>query len=353
MAKLGFLRKFREVVLAPRALDYRVQFCSPTGANAVEAALKLARKATGGRTIVAFTNAYHGASVGALAASANPRMHAAAGTPLDGIVRMPSENYLGAAVDALSFFEAMLRPGSGVERHAAIVVETVKAEGGINVASDDWLRRLAALARRSGILLIVDDMQVGCGRTGTFFSFERAGLMPDIVCVSKAVGGIGMPMALTLIRPDLDVWRPGEHTGSFRGNNLGFNLGFVAGAAALDYWTDTTWEDALGRPATCMRERLEALAGRYPQFCVEVRGRGMIQGFACVDGRQAAAPADRFWTRPPGRNLRGRRGLEAPSTRTCSRKDLRSYQRRSKKWLRIQEGVMQRSTEFSHRPRRH
>ena len=183
---------------------------------------------------MAFTNAFHGASLGALAVTANAKMRAAAGIPLDGVVRMPFDGFPGAGDDSLVFLEGMLAPGSGIENPAAIIVETIQAEGGINVASDDWLRRLADLARQRGILLIVDDIQVGCGRTGTFFSFERAGIVPDMVCLSKAIGGIGMPMSLTLIKPALDLWQPGEHNGTFRGNNLGF----VAASAALDYWKE-------------------------------------------------------------------------------------------------------------------
>jgi diaminobutyrate-2-oxoglutarate transaminase len=278
-AKLAFLRKFNDVILAPRKLDYRVQFCGPTGANAIEAALKLARKVTARTTVVAFTNAFHGASLGALAVTANAKMRAAAGMPLDGVVRMPFDGFPGTGNDSLTYLEAMLAPGSGIETPASIVVETIQAEGGIQVASDDWLRRLADLARHRGILLIVDDIQVGCGRSGTFFSFEHAGIVPDMVCLSKAIGGIGMPMSLNLIRPDLDLWKPGEHNGTFRGNNLGF----VAAAAALDYWREPDFEEAIRRRGNLMRASLAGVAGRHPDGYVAVRGRGMIQGLVCAD----------------------------------------------------------------------
>jgi diaminobutyrate-2-oxoglutarate transaminase len=118
-------------------------------------------------------------------------------------------------------------------------VETVQGEGGINVASAEWLRRLSALCREHGILLIVDDVQMGCGRTGPFFSFEHSGITPDIVCLSKSISGYGLPLALTLIRPDLDIWAPGEHNGTFRG----VNPALVTGTAALRaYWSDDTLE---------------------------------------------------------------------------------------------------------------
>jgi diaminobutyrate-2-oxoglutarate transaminase len=278
-AKLAFLRKFRDVILAPRGLDYRVQFCGPTGANAVEAALKLARKITGRRAIVAFTNAYHGVSLGALAVTASAQKREAAGVPLEFVVRMPFDGYLGQEVDTIALLDAMLDRGSGIDEPAAIIVETVQAEGGINVASVEWVRRLSELARRRGILLIIDDIQVGCGRTGTFFSFERAGINPDIVCLSKAIGGIGMPMALVLVKPELDRWRPGEHNGTFRGNNLAF----VAGAAALDYWQDPAFEATLERCGAQIRKHLLQIADQYSNHSDGVRGVGMIQGIAWVD----------------------------------------------------------------------
>lgn len=278
-AKLEFLRKFRDLILAPRGLDYRVQFCGPTGTDAVEAALKLARKVTGQSTVVAFTNAYHGVSLGSLAATASAHHRASAGLALQSVVRMPFENYLGPEVDTIALMQAMLARGSGLERPAAIIVETVQAEGGINVASVEWLRRLSDLAAAHGILLIVDDIQVGCGRTGTFFSFERAGIKPDIICLSKAIGGIGMPMSLVLVKPELDLWSPGDHVGTFRGNNLAF----VAAAAALDYWREPDFEQQLERRSLLMRERLAAVAERYPDQCEGVRGVGMIQGLSWRD----------------------------------------------------------------------
>jgi diaminobutyrate-2-oxoglutarate transaminase len=273
-AKLAFLRKFRDVILIPRGLDYRVQFCGPTGSDAVEAALKLARKVTGRGAIAAFTNAYHGLTLGALAVTASDRERAAAGIPLQFVIRLPFDGYLGEAVNTISVFESMLQAGSGVELPAAIIVETVQAEGGVNVASTAWLRQLSDVARSRGMLLIVDDVQVGCGRAGTFFSFERAGIQPDIVCLSKAIGGIGMPMALTLINPELDQWSPGEHAGTFRGNNLAF----VAATAALEYWREPSFEAALETRARLIRTHLVEIAERYPTLCCGVRGIGMIHG---------------------------------------------------------------------------
>ena len=274
-ARAEFLRAFQEVVLAPRGLDHRVQFCGPTGADAVEAALKLARKVTGRGSVLAFTNAYHGVTLGTLAATAGAQERAAAGLPLTGVHRLPFEGFGRQEMDTLGFLADMLGPGGGLDPPAALILETVQAEGGLNVASPAWLRGLAALAREHGILLIVDDIQAGCGRTGRFFSFERAGITPDLVCLSKAIGG-GLPMALLLIRPELDAWKPGEHVGTFRGNNLAF----VAATAALDFWRSPRFEQEIERRSGRLRAGLTRILERHPRHCAGLRGIGMIQGLA-------------------------------------------------------------------------
>ena len=290
-AKLRFLRKFQDVVLAPRSLEYRVQCCGPTGTDAVEAALKLARKVTGRQAVVAFTNAYHGVSLGSLAATAGEHERGAAGVPLEHVVRAPFDGFLGDGIDTVTVIEAMFGAGGGLPRPAAFLLETIQAEGGLNVASPRWLRRIAELAARLGALLIVDDVQVGCGRSGRFFSFERAGIEPDIVCLSKAIGGMGMPMALALIRPAIDVWAPGEHVGTFRGNNLAF----VAATAALDYWTTPEFIGRIEQNAHTMRARLGTIAQCFPG--VEVRGLGMIQGIALPEPAQARAAIAQAFSR--------------------------------------------------------
>lgn len=247
--------------------------------------MKLARKLTQRPGIAAFTNAYHGMSLGALAATGDGPMRRAAGVPLGGVVRFPFDGFFGRDVDTLGAIDALLsEPGSGIDLPAAFILETVQAEGGLKVASPDWLRGLADLARRHGILLIVDEIQTGCGRTGAFFSFEDAGLVPDIVCVSKSIGGIGFPMALVLMKNDLDIWKPGEHIGTFRGNNLAF----VAATAALEtYWHDGAFEQATRRKAEIMTQRLQEIA--TPCMAARVRGRGMIQGIELDDVDAATA----------------------------------------------------------------
>lgn len=279
-AKRSFLEAFDRVILGPRELDYKVQFTGPTGTNAIEAAQKLARKVTGRSQIVAFTNGFHGMTLGALAATANRAKRNGANVPLSYITRMPYDGYLGAAVDTIDQLETMLDdPGSGIDLPAAFLVETVQGEGGLNVASSPWLRRLQGLAERIGAFLIVDDIQTGCGRTGTFFGFEEAGLYPDVVCLSKSISGMGLPMALVLIKPELDRWDSGEHNGTFRGNNLAF----VAAVAALEFWADPAFEPAIARRATIMDQRLEAIAERYRGAGVEPKGKGMMRGLCFHD----------------------------------------------------------------------
>lgn len=285
-AKQTFLERFDNIILKPRGYAYKVQFTGPTGTNAVEAALKLARKVTGRETVVAFTNAFHGMTLGSLAATARPAKRLAAGVSLHNIVRMPFDGYLGGNIDTIEIIRSMLfKPGSGVELPAAFIVETVQAEGGLNVASKDWLRRLAALAKQHRILLIIDDIQAGCGRTGTFFSFEPASIRPDIVCLSKSIGGFGLPMALVLIRPDLDIWKPGEHNGTFRGNSLAF----VAAAQALEYWSSDAFQSAIRRKAALVTDALATLTDRRWEVTAEVRGRGLLQGITWQDPTIAAA----------------------------------------------------------------
>lgn len=277
VAKREFLETFEEVILAARGLRYRVQFPGPTGTNAIEAAMKIARNVTGRSTIAAFTNGFHGVTLGALAASGNAAKRAAAGVSLEHVVRLPFDGYHGDGADTITMIETLLEdPGSGVDLPAAFLVETVQGEGGLQVASNDWLRRLSGLASRHGVLMIVDDIQAGCGRTGRFFSFEEAGIAPDIVCLSKSIGGIGLPMAVVLIRPQLDLWRPGEHNGTFRGHNLAF----VAATAALDFWRDDDLGAAVRAKSAYVMERLGALVRDQLGGRGEVRGRGLIAGIA-------------------------------------------------------------------------
>lgn len=274
-AKGRFLERFEQVILAPRGFDYRVQFTGPTGTNAVEAALKLARKVTGRRQVIAFTRAYHGLSAGALAVTANAAYRDERFLERGDVAFMPFDGYLGADVDSAAYLRRVLEDeASGIGRPAAIIVETIQAEGGINIASSEWLRSIQALCREIGALLIVDDIQIGCGRSGTFFSFEGAGLEPDLVVLSKSISGIGLPMSLLLIKPALDQWAPGEHTGTFRGNNAAF----VTAATALQFWETPDFAAQIARSSEQLRERLALMQTRLPDAGLTFRGRGLIWG---------------------------------------------------------------------------
>jgi diaminobutyrate-2-oxoglutarate transaminase len=274
-AKREFLEAFAEVILEPRGLEYKFQFPGPGGANAVEAALKLARKVTGRHGVIAFTNGFHGMTLGALAVSSNLRARAGAHVDLHNTTIMPFDGFLGEGVDTLDVLERYLASGhSGLEKPAAFIVECVQGEGGVNVASDDWLRGLHRIARTYGVLLIIDDVQAGCGRCGSFFSFEASGITPDIVCLSKALSGFGLPIALTLVRPDLDCWAPGEHNGTFRGHNLAF----VTGTSALDYWRTSELAVAVERKHRVAADRLAAIAASRPELGAQARGRGLMLG---------------------------------------------------------------------------
>lgn len=279
VAKRDFIQTLQDVILMPRGLEYKVTFPAPTGTNAVETAMKIARRATGRQNIIAFTNGFHGMTAGALAASATRKKRMGAGLPLTGVTRMLYENY-ASGFDSAAVLDQMLSDhGGGIDAPAAIIVETVQAEGGLNTASAQWLRAVSAVARKHGALLIVDDIQTGCGRTGTFFSFEGMGFTPDIVCLSKAIGGMGLPMALVLFRPEFDVLKPGEHNGTFRGHNLAF----VAATAALQFWRDPAFGAMIQRKGEHIRERLEQIVAQFPAYGAHVRGRGMMLGIGWSD----------------------------------------------------------------------
>lgn len=276
-AKADFLEILEAQILRPRNLPYVAQFTGPTGTNSVEAALKLARKLTGRQPVVCFTNGFHGVTLGALAMTGNSHHRGGAGVSLDGMIRMPYDGYLGNDVNSLEYLEKTLNdPSSGIDKPAAVILETVQGEGGLNVASTEWLQQLQALCRRHEILLIVDDIQAGCGRTGTFFSFEPANLQPDIVTLSKSLSGMGLPFAITLIRRDLDIWSPGEHNGTFRGNNHAF----VTAARALDYfWSSNSFALEVQRKAQLLEQGLQRICETFPDQ-IQKKGRGLMQGLS-------------------------------------------------------------------------
>ena len=283
--KGDFLRAFETHILSPRDMDHKVMFTGPTGANAVEAALKIARKKTGRTNVIAFTNGFHGVTLGALSATANGYHRGGAATELSGVTRMPFDRYMGGHVDTADLLEAMLEDSSsGIDAPAAILLETVQGEGGLNVASAEWVKRIADLAQRHGALLIIDDIQAGCGRTGTFFSFEEMGVTPDIVTMAKSVSGYGLPMALMLVRPEHDVFGPAEHNGTFRGNTHAF---VTARVAIEKFWSDKAFQAEIAEKSDLLEERLGELACLVPGAFL--KGRGMMRGVDVGTGELAGA----------------------------------------------------------------
>lgn len=273
-AKKIFLEKFYDIILHPRHMKYKIQFTGPTGTNAVETALKLVRMVKGRRNIIAFTNAFHGLTMGSMAVTANAFYRDEAFINRTNVSFMPFDGYFGDDVNTADYLRRYLEDqSSGVDLPAAIILETIQAEGGINVASDEWLRDIEQICKDFDILLIVDDIQVGNGRSGSFFSFESSGINPDIITLSKSIGG-GLPLSMVLMKSELDQWKPGEHTGTFRGNNLAF----VASSELLSYWENDNLSKAVESKEKILKKRLMEIKEEYPNLQAEVRGKGLIYG---------------------------------------------------------------------------
>ncbi len=274
VAKGEFIQSLQEKILLPRKLDYKVQFCGPTGTNAVEAALKIVRKVKGRQNIFAFQGGFHGMTLGSLACTGNQYNRKGAGTILPNVTFMPYPFGAMEKIDTIAYMDAVLSdPSSGIDKPAAVLLETVQAEGGVVVAPVEWLKQLRALCDKHDILMIVDDIQVGCGRTGSFFSFERAGIIPDVITLSKSISGCGLPMSVVLLKPEIDKWSPGEHNGTFRGNQLAF----IAGAAALELWSTLDIQQQVEKKSrlveSTLRSIIEEVDPRLP-----LRGLGLIWG---------------------------------------------------------------------------
>ena len=282
--KADFLGAFEEHILKPRGMDHRVMFMGPTGANAVEAAMKIARKSTGRTNIIAFTNGFHGVTMGALAATGNGYHRGGAGMDATGVTRMPYDDYADG-VDSAALLDQMLSDASGgIDAPAAIMLETIQGEGGLNAASGEFVRKLADIAKRHGALLILDDIQAGCGRSGKFFSFEDMGVVPDLVPMAKSISGFGLPLAMVLVRPEHDVFGPAEHNGTFRGNTHAF---VTARVAIEKFWSDKAFEAELADKAALIEKRLTELADMIPG--AYLKGRGLMRGVDVGTGELAAA----------------------------------------------------------------
>lgn len=284
-AKTKFLEAFERLILKPRGMDHKIMMTGPTGTNAVEAAMKLARKVTGRHNIVAFTNGFHGMTLGALGATGNAGKRGGAGMPIPGVTHLPYEGAFGPDVDTLAQIEMMLdNPSSGMDAPAAFLLEPVQGEGGLNAASARWIKGIAALAKKHGALLILDDIQSGIGRTGTFFSFEEMGVVPDLIPLAKSLSGMGLPFAALLIRPEFDIWKPAEHNGTFRGNNHAF---ITARVALEKFWADDSFKTQIADKAKLLNTRLSDIAELVPG--ATLKGRGMMQGIDVGSGKLAGA----------------------------------------------------------------
>lgn len=295
-AKRDFMQRFVDTILEPRNMPHKLQFMGPTGTNAVEAALKIARRATGRTEVVAFTHGFHGMTLGALACTANQYFRGAAGVSLQHVRHQPfgcektcGDCHNGCGVASVDALAALYEDSSsGVSPPAAFLVEAIQAEGGVKVASKAWLEALGKLAKKVGALLILDDIQVGCGRTGSFFSFDDIDIDPDVICLAKGIGGMGTPMALNLVKPEIDKhWSPGEHTGTFRGQNLSF----VAGSVALKYFENDALMQEVKAKTETMQQHISPLASTFD--AIEIRGKGMIMGLDVGTGETARAIIDK------------------------------------------------------------
>lgn len=281
---------------------YCLQFCGPTGADAVEAALKLAKKATGRSGIISFSGGYHGMTHGALAVTGNLAPKAGVEGLMGNVQFLPYPNEYRCAFGLdgaqsvtahMRYFESFLRDvESGFNTPAAVILEVIQGEGGVNPAPIEWLRHVRAVTRELGILLIIDEVQTGFCRTGRWFAYQHAGIDPDFVVMSKAVGG-GLPMAVLGIKKALDVWQPGEHSGTFRGNQLAM----ATGLATLDYLAEHDMAQQVAKLGEWFKAELTALATQYPMLG-HVRGYGLMIGVEIVDPARPEVESGGFMADP-------------------------------------------------------
>lgn len=293
---------FSEALLAhfPGGKDeYRLQFCGPTGADATEAAVKLAKTFTGRGNVISFSGGYHGMTQGSLALTGNLGAKNAVPNLMPGAQFLPYPHEyrcplgLGgeAGVDALTYyFENFIEDvESGVVKPAAVILEAIQGEGGVVVGPTKWLRKIREVTEKHGILMIADEVQAGFCRSGKMFAFQHAGIEPDIVVMSKAVGG-SLPLAVLAIKKKFDAWQPAGHTGTFRGNQLAMATGY----ASLRIMREQDLAGNAQARGDFIRSELNRLAQEFP--CIgNVRGRGLMIGIEIVDERR---PADRMGSLP-------------------------------------------------------
>ncbi|MCF3963965.1 diaminobutyrate--2-oxoglutarate transaminase family protein [Streptomyces fuscigenes] len=290
--KDAFVTELFSTLPAGLAEHARIQFCGPAGTDAVEAALKLVRIATGRQGMLAFTGAYHGMTEGSLAVSGGARDVRVTRLPYPQDYRCPfgTGGERGAELSARWTQNLLDDPSGGVPKPAGMIVECVQGEGGVLPAPDAWLRRMREITAERGVPLIADEVQTGVGRTGTFWAVQHSGIVPDVMVLSKAIGG-SLPLAVIVYHEDLDLWQPGAHAGTFRGNQLAM----AAGAATLAYVRENGLAHRAAVLGGRMLARLQGLAAEHP--CIgDARGRGLMIGVEIVDPERGAddspAPAD-------------------------------------------------------------
>lgn len=285
--KDGFVSELFDTLPEELRREAKIQFCSPSGSDAVEAAIKLAKTATGRSNVVAFSGAYHGMSQGSMSLMGSLGPKASVGQLVPGTHFFPypysyrcpfGRGGEETAQLAGEYFERALKdPEGGINRPAAVILEAVQGEGGVIPAPVEWLRKVRAVTAELGIPLILDEVQSGVGRTGRFYAFESAGIVPDIVVLSKAIGG-GLPLAVVVYRSELDVWKPGAHAGTFRGNQLAM----AAGQKTLDIIVRDGLVARAAEAGLRLRDHLEAIA-RQSAYIGEVRGAGLMLGVETID----------------------------------------------------------------------
>jgi diaminobutyrate-2-oxoglutarate transaminase len=295
-----FVQDLFDLLPVDLARDSKIQFCGPTGADAIEAALKLVKTATGRATMLAFQGAYHGMTQGALSLMGSLQPKRALHGMLQGVQFLPFPydyrcpfNLGGSAgVRAgLSYIDSVLNdPESGVPKPAGMIVEVVQGEGGVIPAPDEWMRGVRAATSKADVPLIVDEVQSGFGRTGRLFAFEHSGIVPDVLVLSKAIGG-GLPLAVVIYRGELDQWLPGAHAGTFRGNQMAM----AAGSATMRFIRDQGLVEHARTLGSAFQQKLRQLQSHYPQLG-DVRGRGLMIGIELVDPEAERNP----FGRPPG-----------------------------------------------------
>ena len=289
--KRRFLEAMQRQVLAPRHLDMVVQTVGPTGATAVEAALQLAQRITGNRAVVGFEGSYHGMTYRAASISASMNGRATSAHLKDFVALPFVENVTEADIELL---DSTLRSTIEGQRIGAVIIEPTQGEGGARPFDPAYLRAIRERCSELDILVIADEVQAGVGRTGSFFSFESSGLDPDIICLSKSISGLGLPMAINLVRRSLDTWAPGEFSGTFRGNNLAF----ATSAAMLEtYWADSNLEKGTELRGLTVRTALEEMSAKYAKGGFVVRGNGLLCGLDVRDTELAAKIAESAFER--------------------------------------------------------